>query len=142
MESESGEITYADIEVWLRSPTPEFDVPVEQDWDLYVADGLQGDFPGHIDFYLHETIPSPLRRRYLLNALYVMAWTRFQHRKLAGSIGETAQTSLQAGLNAAKASGREELLRWADAVERQLRSRWRPRYRFWCMWGWRSHGGP
>lgn len=137
METGTSDIGYEAVADWLRSSESGVDAPLEQDWDLIVADGLPGDFPGHIAFYLHEAIPNPARRAYLLNALYVMAWTRFRRMRTPGPDREAARASLQAGLDAAKASGREELQRWAEAVEKQLPSRWGLKYKFWCDGGWK-----
>lgn len=124
---------HEEVAAWLREPETTPDEPTDQDWDLVMADCLDGGFPGHIAFYLHEPIPSERRRSYLLNTLYVMAWTRF----LQGNL-----ETLPAGVEAARASGREELISWAMSVEKHLASGLKPNHKFWCDWGWRRPGVP
>lgn len=127
------EIGHREVAEWLRSPETSPEDLTDQDWDLIIGDCLDGDFPGHIAFYLHETIPSPRRREYLLNGLYVMAWTRFCQMSKA----PVALASLRSGVAAAEASGNQELLRWAASVNEILTSGRSPNYAFWCDRRWK-----
>ena len=45
-----------------------------QAWSLVFPGALDGGLPGHIRFYMAERIPNREKRRFLLNAIYVLAW--------------------------------------------------------------------
>lgn len=138
MDYESGVIGDEEVAAWLRSPGPAADNPLDQDWELIVADGLAGDFPGHIAFYLEESIPSDERRAVLLNAFYVMTWARMQ--RIHFHQDEEARDSLRAGIEAAMASDKPELHRWAESATLLLRSGRRANYSYWCEGGWNRMG--
>ncbi|MHB8635490.1 MAG: hypothetical protein ACYC96_03345 [Fimbriimonadaceae bacterium] len=134
---------------WLRSPAPMAEEPfgVGQDWSLVFPGALDGGLPGHMRIYLHERIPNPEKRRFLLNAVYVLAWHELVllfPKKPGVALGpgplpdnaDNLYEHLRAALDIADRAGNLELTRWANAVRWVLEHKKHPRYGFWCGWGW------
>jgi hypothetical protein len=135
---------------WLRSPGPMPEEPfgVGQDFSLVFPGVLDGGLPGHLRFYLAERIPNPEKRRFLLNAIYVLAWHELvllYPKRPVWAWGKSPLPEnsdnildhLNAGLETADRSGSIELARWSNAVALVLKWKKHPRYGFWCGWGWR-----
>jgi hypothetical protein len=117
------------------------------DRSLVFAGALDGGLPGHIRFYLQERIPNPEKRRFLLNAIYVLAWHElvllFPKKPgwglRPGPLPENADhiyDHLEAALDIVDRTGNRDLLRWANAVRWIVEHKKHPRYGFWCGWGW------
>lgn len=115
------------------------------DFSLVFPGALEGGLPGHIRFYLGERIPNPEKRRFLLNAIYVLAWHElvelFPRRRWfsAPELPDNADNiydNLTASLDMVRRSSNRELHRWANSLEFVLYWKKCPRYGFWCRWGW------
>jgi len=144
-----AQLNHENAAAWLRNPYPMAEEPfgIGQDWSLVFPGALDGGIPGHIRFYLQERIPNPEKRRFLLNAIYVLSWHElvllFPKK---GGLGwapgpppdnaDNLYDHLDAALDIADRSGNPELRRWADAVHSVLLRKKNPRYGFWCGWGW------
>ena len=144
-----SQLNHESAAAWLRSPEPMAEEPFGEGEDkgLVFPGALLGGIPGHLRFYLHERIPNPEKRRFLLNAIYVLAWDELvllypKGRKWGlrpGPLPYNADAHfdhLEAALDIADQSGNLELRRWADAVHSVLLRKKHPRYGFWCGWGW------
>jgi hypothetical protein len=118
-----------------------------QDWSLTFPGALDGGLIGHIHFYLRERIPNPEKRRFLLNAIHVLAWRELAHLfpRQQGRIWEVGPLPVDAeyrmellfeAVELAQSTQRQELHRWAAAVMSVLNKKKHPRYGFWCGWGW------
>ncbi|HLK13592.1 MAG TPA: hypothetical protein VKT78_02205 [Fimbriimonadaceae bacterium] len=134
---------------WLRSPLPVEEEPFGEgvDRSLVFPGALDGGIPGHIRFYMLEPIPNPEKRRYLLNAIYVLSWHElvllFPRGPGLGrrpgpepSNADRIRDHLAEALNLADQIENRDIARWAAAVRSVLERSKHPRYGFWCGWGW------
>jgi hypothetical protein len=131
--------------IWLKSPAPMEEEPFGQgqDWSLVFPGALTGGIIGHLRFYLHEQIPNPEKRRFLLNAIHVLAGRELEYiHPKRGKDGESPADAdfrielLLAAAEFAEDTSRTDLHRWAAAVRSVLQKKKRPRSGFWFGWGW------
>jgi hypothetical protein len=107
------------------------------DWSQVFPGALEGGIVGHIRFYLREKIPNPEKRRFLLNAIHVLAWRELDHLfpKRPGRIfgrgvppedADFRTELLLAAAEFAEDTNRSELQRWAAAVRSVLQKKKHP----------------